>query len=68
MPRPPSDNSTQVAPRMPAAWIKRADALIPKIARPGINATRTDVMRAALARGLSALEDEVTPPNRRSRK
>jgi hypothetical protein len=56
MPRPPSENTTQIALRIPDDWIARADALIPWITRPGISATRTDVLRAAIARGLDALE------------
>lgn len=59
MPRPPSENATQIAIRIPDEWLKRADALIPLITRPGISATRTDVVRAALARGLDVLEAEI---------
>lgn len=58
MARPPSENSTQIAIRMPDEWLTRADTLIPWITRPGIAATRTDVIRAAIARGLAALEAE----------
>ena len=58
MPRKPSENTTQIALRVPDAWLERCDSLIPWITRPGINMTRTDIMRAALARGLDALESE----------
>ena len=65
MPRAPTENSIQIAVRVPPAWLERADALAPTIARPGIAATRTDVLRAALARGLDALEQELRPPKKR---
>jgi hypothetical protein len=58
VPRKPSENTTQIAIRVPDAWLDRCDVLIPWISRPGINMTRTDIMRAALARGLEALEQE----------
>lgn len=60
MPRPPSDSS-QVAIRLLNAWLRRADALIPYLARPGIAVTRTDVLRAAIAKGLDAFEAETKP-------
>ena len=58
MPRAPSENISQVVIRIPEAWVERADELIAWIARPGVAATRTDVLRAALAKGLDALEVE----------
>jgi hypothetical protein len=57
MPRPPS-NSVQVALRIPEEWIKLADALVPRLSRPGVNMSRTDVFRAAMARGFQELEQE----------
>lgn len=57
MPRPPSD-TVQIAIRVPADWLERADRLIPHVARPGVAATRTDVFRAAIARGLDSFEAE----------
>jgi hypothetical protein len=56
--RPPSENSSQIAIRLPEEWLTRADALAPWITRPGIAATRSDVLRAAIARGLESLEAE----------
>ncbi len=58
VPRKSSDNTTQIALRVPDAWLERCDALLSWISRPGINTTRTDIMRAALAHGLEALEQE----------
>jgi hypothetical protein len=57
VPRPPSE-STQIAIRLLDAWLERAEALVPWIARPGVSATKTDVLRAAIAKGLDALEAE----------
>jgi len=63
--RPPSDNSTQIAIRIPDAWLERADALRPKLGEPGFSVTRTDIVRAALARGLVALEAEALDRERK---
>jgi hypothetical protein len=58
MPRKPSENATQVAIRIPDAWLKRCDKLIPWLSRPGMGTTRTDAIRAAFAVGLDRLEEE----------
>jgi predicted DNA-binding protein len=58
VPRPPSGNDEQIAIRLPKEWLARADKLSDFIAKPGVGVTRSDVLRAALARGLDALEDE----------
>ncbi len=58
MGRPATDNDSQLAIRVPGDWLTRADALAPLVARPGILVTRSDVLRAAMARGLDALEAE----------
>lgn len=65
MPRPPSANDTQIAIRLPNDWIDRADALVPLVSRPGITVTRSDVLRAALAKGLDALEAETRKGSKR---
>ncbi len=62
MPRPASSNDTQIAIRLPNDWLERADALVPFVSRPGIAITRSDVLRAALAKGLDALEKERPGP------
>ncbi|MFI5301352.1 MAG: hypothetical protein ACHREM_24975 [Polyangiales bacterium] len=58
MPRAKSENDTQIALKLPADWLARADALIAWVSRPGMGTTRTDVVRAAFVRGLEALEAE----------
>jgi|HubBroStandDraft_1064217.scaffolds.fasta_scaffold428071_1 hypothetical protein len=55
VPRPKTD-TLQLAVRIPRAWLSRLDALIPKIAQAGVQTTRTDAIRAALAKGIDALE------------
>jgi len=46
----------QLAVRIPRGWLTRLDALIPKIAQEGVQTTRTDAIRVALAKGLDLLE------------
>jgi hypothetical protein len=58
MPRPKSENVFQVAFKIPKAWTERADAIAAKLSRPGVTLTRTDALRAALARGLEDLESD----------
>jgi hypothetical protein len=55
VPRPKTD-TLQLAVRIPRAWLARLDALIPRIAQAGVQTTRTDAIRAALAKVLDALE------------
>lgn len=57
MPRPPSD-TVQIAIRIPRGWLARAAAIAPGLARTGVAVTRTDAIRAALARGLEEFERE----------
>jgi hypothetical protein len=56
VPRPASPNDSSIALRLPEGWLKRAENLIEFLSTPGIAVTRSDVLRAALARGLEALE------------
>lgn len=56
MPRPKSENNAQTALRLPSEALSRADALIPRLSKDGFQITRTDALRAALLRGLVALE------------
>jgi hypothetical protein len=61
VPRPSTGNDSSVALRLPEAWLARAEALRDFLASklgPGGELTRSDVLRAALARGLEALEAE----------
>jgi len=58
LPRPKTENTAQLAVRIPDAWLPRLDALIPWLAKPGVSATRTDAIRAVMSRGLDAFEEE----------
>jgi hypothetical protein len=57
MARPPTE-STQLAIRVPTSWIVEADELARAMSRPGMDATRSDAFRAAMAKGLEALRAE----------
>ena len=59
VPRPPTD-SVQIAIRVPRAWLARADDLARRISRPGLEASRSDAFRLAIAKGLDELADEGT--------
>lgn len=48
----------QLTLRIQADWVKRAKALLPKLAKQFPSVNVTDVMRMALSRGLDALEKE----------
>ena len=58
MPRPPSRNTYQVTFKIPEDWMKQADALAASMAPIGVRLTRTDALRAALARGLETLSTQ----------
>lgn len=58
MPRKKSENTAQVAIRLPQSCLDRCDVLIVRLAIPGMRMDRADVLRAALMRGLDALEAE----------
>jgi hypothetical protein len=55
-------NEQQVALRLPAEWLKRAAALVPKMTSDGTmqawRVSRSAVLRVALQKGLEALERE----------
>jgi hypothetical protein len=69
VPRKPSGNDSSVAIRIPDAWLKRAEALREFLAsRPGIELTKSDILRICIARGLEAIEaerDAAAKPSRR---
>ena len=67
MPRPPSENTFQVTFKIPDAWVAQADEVAAAMSHPGVTLTRTDAMRAALARGLEALHAEHAKPARGKR-
>ncbi len=58
--------TTQLTIRVSRRVAMRAEALIALVGRElGIPATRTDVIREAILRGLDVLENEAAPPPRR---
>jgi hypothetical protein len=61
MPRPQSENTFQVAFKIPQQWVEMADEIAAAMSRPGIATTRTDALRAALWEGLTRLRAETTP-------
>jgi hypothetical protein len=61
VPRRPSGNDVQRSIRFPEEWLRRAEALIPSLAKPGIALATSDVLRACLLRGLESFEGEQTP-------
>ena len=50
--------SLQTAVRLENEVIARLDALVEKMSRPGLRLSRTDIIRMALAEGLTILEKE----------
>jgi len=56
--KPLKEATTQFTFRIPAAWVERADRIGEGLSRPGLEISRTDAVRAALAMGLDALERE----------
>jgi hypothetical protein len=70
VPRPASGNDSSVALRLPEAWLHQAEALREFLASklgPGGELTRSDVLRAAIARGLEAIEAERAKSTAKSR-
>lgn len=59
MPRPPSKNTRQTAVRFDPDLLRRIDALMPKLVRPGVGICRTEALRVALLLGVEMLEKEL---------
>ncbi len=53
--------------RIPAEWVAEADELAKLMARPGFSSTRSEVLRAAIVKGLAVLRAEL-PAERRTTK
>jgi hypothetical protein len=53
------EETVQTAFRIPKSWLEHADKLAERLSQPGMQATRTDVIRLALARGFDVLDAEV---------
>jgi hypothetical protein len=65
--RPKTENTDQLVVRVPPELRSRLKALVPVLATAGVSVTLTDVARAALLRGVKALEDEHAPPAKRKK-
>jgi hypothetical protein len=61
MPKPPTNN-VMLAIRVPAEWLVEADSLASELSTPGLQLTRTDIFRQAIASGLEALRGRVRKP------
>jgi hypothetical protein len=57
MARPTAD-TVQITFRIPTQWLAQADLVAGQISSAGFTASRTDALRAAIARGLEVLELE----------
>lgn len=60
MPRPKSQNTHQIAFKIPEAKVRMADQIAAAIAENGVptGVTRTDVLRAALRLGLATMHTQ----------
>lgn len=58
----------QIALRVPADWLKEADALVEKLALPGLEQTRSDILRRAIAEGLAVLREEAEGHDRKPKR
>jgi hypothetical protein len=68
VPRKAGPNDGSVVLRLPEAWLARADALVGHLAAQspaGVELTRSDALRAALAAGLEVLERQTAKPRRK---
>ncbi|CAN5519629.1 hypothetical protein BH09MYX1_BH09MYX1_00980 [soil metagenome] len=52
--------ATQITVRLEDEWLGRLDALATALSRPGLELTRVDAIRMAVARGLLEIETETT--------
>ncbi len=59
MPRPAQD-MVQVTFRLPRPMALDADRVADLISVPGKRASRTDALRAAIARGIAAIQDDAS--------
>jgi uncharacterized membrane protein len=54
--------------RIPKEWVAEADELAKLMARPGFSSTRSEVLRAAIAKGLAVLRAELPSTTRKTQK
>lgn len=66
--RPPTGNDEQIAIRVSKDDLARAERLQDRLAPPGVSVNRSDVLRAALRRGLDVLESEHAAPAKKPSK
>jgi hypothetical protein len=58
-----AEKTVQIAVRIPESWVNRADKLTTRLTMtPEIEVNRTAVIRAAIGRGLDALEQQYGEP------
>ena len=58
VPRSKGPNDTPLSVNIPGGWVEEVERLVETMARPGMDVTRSDVVRMALRRGLDALKAE----------
>lgn len=58
-PRDPDETQQQISVRLPVTWLESLDRLAAAMSRPGIDLTRANALRAAIARGIEELEREL---------
>ncbi len=58
VPRPKGPNDAQLTFNLPGEWVDELDRLAQTMSRPGMGATRTDVLRLALRTGIDSLTAE----------
>lgn len=51
----PKAETVQLSVRVPANWLARLDAIAAEMSRPGIELSRADALRAAVAEGILVL-------------
>jgi hypothetical protein len=61
MARPTAD-TVQITFRIPSAWPGEADEIAKLLSRPGMPASRTDAIRAAIAKGFEVIRAEHKAP------
>lgn len=54
-----TEKTRQTAVRLPEDWFARLDTIAERLSQPGIEVSQAGAIRAALARGLDALETEL---------
>lgn len=55
----------QIGIRVPPEWLEDAERLAAALSRPGLEVTRTEAFRAALARGLESLLAETASKSKK---